>query len=1015
MSALSHCRLGALALSICLALPSTPASADPPTATTPASGRVTVFLYTFADQKVLSGVELRAAGRKLGSTDARGVWTGQLEAGETTLTAVADEYEPIELPLKLDARESLQVSLSWYATRAPVAVLRGAISGETTVDLTPSPAQQLDLARDAALAVSGVAPAEETGIDSAPERQRKNETALTGVDVVGEALRTDDQAAFTEEKRDTAKVYETLSAEQIARAGDSDTAQALKRVTGLTLVDSRFVYVRGLGERYSSVLLNGAQIPSPDPTRRVVPLDLFPTDILEGVIVQKSYSAEMPGDFGGGTIQLRTRGYPDDFFLRISGTTGYVDGTTGQDGLTYDGGSRDWLGRDDGTRELPSSLAAATADGRFLREQTPLNPQGATPAQIEQYGQDLARGFDTRRDSIAPNSGFGIALGDVFKGGDGVKFGYIAALRYANQWDTREEKRQSFVPTNAGLELTDYGTLDQTTQQIDGSMFLSTGLDIGGDHHFKTTSMLLRQTTDEARLFDGRDDNQITRITRLRWIENSLLSHQLSGEHFLPALHDLELTWHYTHSKARRYAPDERRYRFDADSEQPGASYSFSQRSDNLGYTFGDLDDRADDYAIQALLPFDFGESTHLDLAGGVERVDRDREASIRRYAFKSPLPGGGVVPGGIFLEPSLERIFTDGNIDPRGFVLFENTRQTDNYFADQTLDAVYLTANLRWSDRYKLELGLRREDNEQQVTTFSIASATQTPVVARLEGGDTLPSATFTWGLGDNAQLRFAYGETVSRPDFRELSPAPFTDPEQDAETLGNPDLRAGSVKHYDARYEYYFDGTDAVSVAVFRKEFKDPIEVLRLPFLGTLLTLDNALTATNQGIELDGFKHLGAVSEWLGEDRWLGRLPWSDMHVGLNYAYIDSEVTLDPTNALSQTNARRPLQGQSPYVVNAQIGYQDPEGGSEWTLLFNRSGERIAQVGVDGAPDIYEQPFNQLDVNYARTFAENWKLKVKLRNLLDPEVEYRQGREITRQFNKGREIALTLEWLLD
>jgi hypothetical protein len=1010
MSRSSWSSLSALALGVRLAFAAHPASAAPAPATpVQPDARAIVYLYAFVDQAPMAGVSISLAGAPAGTTDAKGVWSKYLPEGTHELVVTRTGEAPITVPLTIVAREQLQLSVSWLASRAPFYTVKSSVSGERTVDLTPAPAAVAQ-STEPSFEASADAPEVEAGGESAPRRQPRD-TTLTGMEVQGELLRTDDQAAYTDEKRATSQVFETLSAEQITRAGDTDTAQALKRVTGLTIVDSRFVYVRGLGERYSNVLLNGAQIPSPDPTRRVVPLDLFPTEILDGIIVQKTYSPDMPGDFGGGTIQLRTKSYPDDFFIKVSGKLGYVDGTTGEDGLTYDGGDRDWTGHDDGTRELPSELRDATSGGRFLRELSPLVPNGSTPQQIEQFGESIARGYSVKSDSIAPDTGFSFSIGDKFKFNDDVKFGYVAAFRYANDWDTTSDYQQTFTPTNAGLELSNFGEVNKTEQEINVTGFIATGLDIGPDHHLSTATTMLRQTTDETRVFEGRHDSVLTRITNLNWIENSLTANQIGGEHRFPALQDLGFDWQYTDARARRYAPDERRYRYDLIDDEDGTHYEFSSRSDNLSHNFSNLDD--DTQQIQATwrLPLTFGE-TSVDLSAGIDRLDRDRVASIRRYGFQSPSPGGGIVSPDVFLFPALEQILTPGNIAPLGFRLFENTRQTDNYVADQSLDAEFVNADIRFGERFRLALGARHEDNQQTVTTFSIASATQQPVVAALDESDVLPSATFTWTLTENSQLRAAFAETRSRPDFRELSPAPFTDPEQDAESLGNPDLETAGIKHYDLRYEYYFDGTDAISVAYFRKDFDRPIETLRLPFLSTLLSFENALSARNQGIEIDAYKHLGFVEEWSSES-FLKSVPWSDIHVGFNYAYIDSDVQLDPASSLSQTNQERPLQGQSPYVVNLQLGYSDPENESQWTLLFNRFGKRIAQVGIAGAPDIYEQSANQLDFQYEHALGSNWRWKLRLRNLLDPEIEYLQGGETTRSFKRGREIALILEWV--
>lgn len=827
---------------------------------------------------------------------------------------------------------------------------------------------------------------------------------LSGVTVHGRVA-TGAQTLYLDERRSAAGVTEAMGAEQIARTGDSDVATTLKRVTGLTLVDGKYVYVRGLGERYSSVLLNGAPIPSPDYTRRVVPLDLFPNELLDGIVVQKSYSPDMPGEFGGGTVQLRTRELPAGFFFRAQGTLGYVDGTTGKKGLRYRGGGEDWTGYDDGAREMPGSLAGAISGGRFLRPQSGADPSGATPEQLATYGRDLAsRGYGIYPKEIGPDTGFSLGLGDSFQLADEVRFGAIGAVRYNQSWDRFDERRNVYAASNAGLNSVADQKVEDTQRGIDASYFLGLGLDLGMNHRIGLTSMLLRQTDDRAKISDGTVDSVDSRFYEEKWVENQLHAEQLNGHHAFPAAHDLEIDWRYTWAKAERDEPNTRRYRYD----YAGADgLEFSRRSDSNSQTFGALADKQNDFGLKAMLPFDFGDGTTLKLMAGGERTTRDRAASIRTFTFQlapnSPLL---VNDPGLYLRP-IGEILAPGNIRPDGFVLRETTRATDNYRAAQTLNAGFVDVDFNWQGKYRLAIGARRESNAQNVTTYSIVSEHAPPVVAKDDSTDWLPSAAFTWLYSENAQLRFGFSRTLSRPDFRELSRAPFTDPELDIDTLGNPDLKTTKIRNLDLRWEYYFSDTDSLSVGAFDKKFSDPIERLRLPGSSPLLSFANAKTAHNYGVELELQKGLGFIGE-----RWWKGVDLADFYVGFNYARIKSNVTLDRASASYQTHLSRPMQGQSPYIVNAQLGYLSEDRGIEATLLFNRSGRRISQVGVQGQPDIYEEAFDALDFQFRQRFWSDWRWTLRLRNLLDPKVDYTQGGLSTREYRRGREVLLSLEW---
>lgn len=986
--------LSAIAVAVKLAL-------APVQAQTPATGAVVqaqprgnaqVWVYAYRAGQPAAGVEAKLGARVLGVTSAQGVVGGAVTTGPQTLV-VRDGQREVPIELDLEAGEQVQIALQFVPGRAPAYTFRSSTKGTRTVDLAAQEAAAAQAA--AAAADTAAAPA-----DGAPP------ATLDAVQVEGEAVRVDDQAAYVDLERMSVSVDDTLSIEQISRAGDTDAAVALRRVTGLTLVNSRFIYVRGLGERYSSVLLNGAQIPSPDPTRRVIPLDLFPTDVLEGVVVQKTYTPDMPGEFGGGTIQLRTRAVPLQPFFRMSATIGGEQGTTFSDGLRYDGGSDDWTGRDRSARAPDPTLDGVRRSGGVFAGQSFGNPGGFTPGEIEQVGERLASNgrYDTFSESIGPDLGASLAGGRRFDVNDDVRIGVLGSLRYSSQWDTQEETRRYFQASSAGLVQRDETELEGTTREIDLSGFGVLGLELGADHRVTWTSMLLRQTEDEARVETGIVDTQELQRYRLEWVENSLTSNQLAGQHRIPFFEEMaDFDWQYTDATARRFAPNLREYRFNFDDL---GNRSLSLFGESNQQTWSDLvdDSRSLDLGFKAPFAFDDGAIYGtVDLNAG--RTLRDRDSYIRRYGFRDRF-SDPVRRNAVIALPTLGQILAPGNIGPNGFVLEEQTQGTDNYRADQRLDYVGLGIDVSFDDRFRVNVGARHESNVQNVTTFSVLQAGQV-VEGGLDEDDLLPSVGATWMIDESQQLRFGWSRTLSRPDFRELTPAPFLDPVLDILTFGNPDLETAEITNIDLRWEYYFSADESVSVALFRKEFDKPIEKQLLPGSGSLLlTLANAESATNQGIEVDYFQRLGFANDWFDG------VELSDWFVAANYSWIDSEIRLDPARSGINTNLSRPLEGQSPYVVNVQLGYSDPDGIHEAALSFNQSGERIVQVGVDTQPDVYEQPAGALDFSWKWQFADAWSSRLRLRNLLDPSIEFRQGDGNVREFKRGREIALTIEW---
>ena len=1035
--------LGIATLALSLAIRSALVSAaEAPTAVAASTAPAQLNLQLFDDQLPAGGLAIRIDDSAAGESNEDGAALLDVAPGSHLLTVLRDGKEVLRVQLDLVADENAQVIATLYPDdplSAPSVFIESshadnAAAATDTVAADGPPGRiagrvlsvedgkpvagarvyvsgtPLDIVTDAEgryeatlppgdYSISVIAPqfSSQTidGIAVAAEAEVSRDVELTpaGLElpefVVLEPFVEGSLAAFVEEKRTSSAVTDILGAEQISRNGDSDAAGALKRVTGLTLVDGKFIYVRGLGERYSSTLLNGAQIPSPDPTRRVVPLDLFPTEILSGIVVQKTYSADMPAEFGGGTIQLRTRGVPESFLLKVGATIGYNDGTTWQDGLRYDGGSQDWTGFDRGTRAAPDGLL----DPTLTRDAT----------ELEQLGESLAaQGYTIQPENIGLDNGFAAAIGDDFKfADDSWRLGYIAAFRYSQSWDSRTEQRYEYGIGGGQLNISEDYQTEQTQRELDASAFLSAGLEVGEHHRVTATWMQLRQTNDETANDTGlQSSGNVERNSTLQWIENALQTRQLDGEHSFPGLHDLLFKWQYTDSAASRYAPNRRQYRFTYNEVAEQFEFEFYNEQ-----RFSQLDDNAKEARIDLEMPFAFGEEASVKLMTGGTRLRRDRDSVIRRFTFLGRLPRG---------VTDLEDLFNPDFIGPdrnRDLRLQDRTLPTDSYTASQKLDAWYVATDASYGD-WRLNVGVRQEQMLQEVVTVKPFDPDATPVVGRIDATDLLPAGTLTWAYSDNAQLRLAYSRTVSRPDIREQSPSDFIDPLQNIRVQGNPDLQQADIESLDLRWEYYFSSTESISVAFFQKDFTRPIELVGVPASGDLLQIRNADSAVNRGVELDAYKSLGFASSWSFLPGFMKSLPWNDVYVGANYAYIDSTIDLGDSQGI-QTNAARPLQGQSPYVANFSLAYLHPEGNIEATLLYNVFGQRIFKVGVNGLPDVYEQPFGQLDFTLSAKLPwDGWKLKTKFKNLLDPEQRFTVGELPYRSYHKGREFSLSVEW---
>jgi len=809
-------------------------------------------------------------------------------------------------------------------------------------------------------------------------------------------------SSVIEEQRQTANVANVLGSEQISRSGDGDAGSALARVTGLTLVDGQFIFIRGLGERYSSTLLNGANVPSPDPTRKVVPLDLFPTGVIRSILVQKSYSPDMPGDFGGGVVEIRTRGVPEEDFFSIGLSTGLRQGTTFKDGLTYAGGQRDWTGFDNGTRRLPGPIAELTDDGQRLPgRRNFFNPDGITDEELEALGESFNTIYDIDRKTIEPDRGLSIEGGKRFDFGTDNSFGVTASLLWDDAWATRKEERNSFIPLGDGtLRPNDDFTIERTARTVGLTGFLTGGITLGDLHEIDLTSMILRQTEDEtsSQIGFNLDEDGIIKINELEWEERQLIANQAQGSHVFPFLLRSRVEWDYSESRARLETPDQRRYRFDPD---PVSGFIFSRRSDSNVRRFTLLNDRATDWGASLYLPFAAG---WLDgeLSAGHRTLDKSRDSSIRRFQFD----GTSTLSEEIRRRSSLEDILNADNIGPNGVRLSDSTRATDNYLAGLDIEAWYGNLDLTFADRVRVAGGVRVEDWTQTVETFELFNREAPPILSSLGDKDFFPAASLTWYLTEKQQLRASYAETIIRPDFKELSPAPFTDPVLRREVIGNAELIPSDVQHIDLRWEFYPESEELLSIGAFYKLIDRPIELTVQPGVEQRLSFSNAEEAENFGVEIEGRKTLGFVGRWIGREVLLNRF-----HMAGNLSWVESEITISDDDRGILTSTSRALQGQSPLVYNLQIGYDDPDRRLDMTLLYNFVGERISEVGVLGAPDKIEQDRGELDFVLRWRWSDRAALKLNFGNLLDADFEIRQGPEITQRYRTGRTLGIGID----
>jgi outer membrane receptor protein involved in Fe transport len=801
-------------------------------------------------------------------------------------------------------------------------------------------------------------------------------------------------SSVLDERKEAAGVSDVLGAEQMSRSGDSDAAAALRRVTGLTVIGGKYVYVRGLGDRYSATLLNGSMLPSPEPEKRVVPLDLFPTSLLEAVVVQKTFSPDRPAEFGGGIVEVRTKRIPEEPLLSMSVSGSYVSGTTGVTSPYLQSGPTDWAGFGKGFRALPEELAAASEE-EAIKPGGIFSDGGYSAEELEHFGELVPNRWGLRDRALAPDFGVSASAGRRWQLG-GVEVGGLGGLVFSNGWSLDEGTRTVYSNTGDGeLEAKRITDFVETENRVRLGGALSLGAEWGEHGRVTSTTLLMRSSTGSAESYDADDPtgSNDTHSVRIAWEEQQLLFEQVEAS--VPAGPVLAEA-RYALGIATRAAPDGREYTYLATDD----GLVVSQRGSWSEILYEDLHDTTHDVGLDLTLPI--GEAKAK--AGGQMMV-RARESTTRRFGYE--FQGSE----GIDLSADIEDIITADNIgaegedDPGYLELEENTSSSDDYTAGQRLVAGYLMGDVPWTPRIRTLAGARVESSAQSVSTFELFDTSNEPVEASLETLDVLPAATVTFGVGadpDAMLVRLGYGRTVSRPELRELTEVSYYDYRTGRLLYGNPDLERATIENVDVRWEWYPRAGESVSIGGFFKYFDHPIEsvVAVSAVSGSVGTFDNATSATNWGAELDVRQRLDVVSELL-----------RDVYVSGNASLVRSRVDLSDTEG-NQTSDERPLQGQSPWVVNAQLGYENPDSRTNVALLYNVFGPRIVEVGTSGIPDTYEEPVHRVDLVVSQGIGEHWAVRAKGANLLDWPVRETTGGVVSEETRDGWSAGLSLTW---
>jgi TonB dependent receptor/CarboxypepD_reg-like domain/TonB-dependent Receptor Plug Domain len=803
-------------------------------------------------------------------------------------------------------------------------------------------------------------------------------------------------ASLLTAQKSSSKVQDGISAESIKRTPDKTTSDVLKRISGASIQDNKFVIIRGLNDRYNTSFLNGAPLPSSEPDRKAFSFDIFPANMIDNLVIYKTASPDLPGEFAGGVVEINTKATPDKDFQSLTIGSGYNEITTGKQQIYANGGKKDWIGIDDGTRALPNYFPDVKAF-QLLQSQNQV-------AQIADLAKRYQTDWKLNEKTFSPNTNFQYTLGRFVKGKDESTFGVLFSLSHSKTNNFNETIRKSYeTPQTPDTDFLD----KRYSEQILFGGILNMAFKLNANNSFSFKNLYSINSDNkiiDRNGFTNINDNIIINTSNRLFTSNTIYSGQLSGEHYLSTSR-IKINWVSSLSLVDRLTPNDRSNTYTTSPDGNGdllpLSANFSINTigfESPGFLFSVKNSETIyngklDVSKKIKISDDF----NSEIKVGYFNQSRNRTFAARQLGyipFNGTVNGvtynAGTFDGTIGLQPN-ETIFNSSNIGILGFrksglTLYDGTRNNDSYTASSDLNTGYAMFDTSYK-KFRLVFGARLESYAQKLNAKTDAGV---PVIIDDSRNDLLPSVNFIYGLNKKQNIRLSFSKTLNRPEFRELAPFLFFDIANRQNTQGS-NLKICTIENFDLRYEIFPGKGQLFSFSAFFKKFENPIELQALANNSNIYK--NAFAATNRGIELEYRTLLGSI---VGSENKL----LNDLTFYTNLAIIRSKV--DVSNLFASNELIDvPLQGQSPYVFNAGLQYINKDLGWTTAVNINRIGNRIAiqgnQTSAAPTPAIWEKSRTFLDGQVTKSFMKNkLELKFNIQNILKQDQIFYQNNDL-------------------
>ncbi|GMU95855.1 TonB-dependent receptor [Ignavibacterium sp.] len=801
------------------------------------------------------------------------------------------------------------------------------------------------------------------------------------------------EAALLNQRKNSNQISDGISAEQIKKLTDATTAETLRRVPGITLLDNKYIYVRGVSERYNGALLNNTPLASSEPDKKDFAFDLIPSNLIENTIVIKSFTPDEPGDFVGGLVKINTVEFPSEAVFSFNYTTGYVNKVSTKSLKSYEGSSTDYLGFDNGFRDLPAEfpdpLSYKSLDNNF------------SDTTRYYYSSLLNDKWGLKTTKAILDQSFGLTYGNKFSVFNN-DLGLISALTYKTGLNIKNLEIKDIENEENQTLFFDYKG-EKHSRNVYWGGIVNLTYKIGQLNKISLRNTITVNSDDEVTVFRGfKYDYQDERIiTALRFISRNLFSSQLSGVNNIPLLNDISFNWRVSYSSSFRNEPDFRRAvytRSISDSNSTTPFLVYIPRDPDFyggGRFFSYLKEYKRGAGIDISQSFDF-----MKWKLGLFHTNSARSFNARLLSVTSPNANAS----GLIGKYDLDSVFSRENFQKRIIMMREFYDPSNDYTASDNLFAYYFMTEIPLSlfnQEIILISGFRVENYVLRLrTTSSVATGRQHINIDKFNY-NLLPAFALIYKLNELSNLRLSFSRNINRPQFREIAPFTYYNFEDQTIVKGNPELKQANISSYDIRYEIYPGINELISFSFFLKEFRNPIERVFVISTGQNdRTFENSSFARNYGFEVEYRTSLGVITNLL-----------DNFTLTSNYSRIYSEI--EETN-IGLDRKTRPMQGQSPYVINLMLSYNNSTFGLNGTISYNRFGKRIIETANFQGSDIYEFPRDMIDIVFTKNLFNSLELKLTIKDLLANNIEFYENEKLVRSFSANTKLSFGVSYRL-